>query len=977
MLIPILLLAGACKNPVWYGDVESFVEDGLSNVCLKEAVFASDGSAIDYLTSTEETVIRLKMVNPQKLAVTYTLTADDGTLYDNDPESNLTISDYKTLVFPVDPTLAAEHHTLGFTLGIYVASLNRTYPDVRLEFSCETAPNPVQSLMGGKTYSDKAMIAFQIPQEDTDEDISTIEIVWGVVGSGTTVTSTFDIDDSSLTSPPSDGDNLLGAEASQNRYFYPSSAVTGSVYGFKVTLIDESGRRSETCSTASDLVEYSVTYDENAADSGSAPTTQVVEYGETAVIAYNTGALSRTGYTFGGWNTAADGTGTDYTPGQSVVMDSGNLILYAKWLNSAVTYVNTNGDVTTAPPSAVGYGSGDTVTVLGYDSLGYTGNIVDGHYLLGWDTSSSASTVVYEVGDTFTMGSAGVYLYAVWAECMGDASDLAGITDMSGDYYLENDIALTGTWTAYIGDSSDPFVGRFFGNGHTISGLAISSSGETYVGLFGYIGSGGEVYDLDVSGSVSSSGDSYVGLLAGCSEGTIENCSATGTITVTGTSGSEIGGLVGRNTGDIVDCTTDVDITSSVDRVGGITGYAAYDSTITGCTVNGDVTGASNVGGVAGWSYSADIDQCTVNGNVEGTDHVGGIVGQCYVGDEITNCVVNGTVTGTAGYIGGLIGLFNHYSGTVEGCTVYGAVSGDGNYVGGLIGYARGVPIDDCRVEGSVTCGDSSYVGGLVGYYFNYTTSASTISGCSVTRNLSVTGTSTEAYFGGLIGYNDNQSTGTLTIENCYVTGDVTAATNKTYTGGLVGYNINSGTGTSSLYRCFAAGDVTGNTIVGGLVGYNDGCSIIECYASGDVQANTVIGGLAAQNYDGAILDCYAAGDVSGDGTDYGGLIYTNTGSVTSCHFCGAVTDSSLAYNCLFVGNTQDASTCYYLSGSSTGGSSTAGYPLTAADLRDQSSYDSAWDFTGTWSIDASTAINNGYPYLTYFYVTYGVVYGP
>ncbi len=1007
ILISMFLLAASCENPSWNGDVEGFVETGLSNVCLREAVFDSDGSAINYLTSAEETIIRVNMANPQQFAVTYTLTADDGTLYENDPESNLTISDYKTLVFPVNPTLAAEHQTLGFTLSIYVASINRTYPDERLEFSCETAPNPPEALIGGTTDNDKAMIAFQIPQEDTDEDIATIEIIWGIEGSGSTTTATFDIDDSSLTSPPADGENLLGAEASQNRYFYPSSAITGSVYTFKVTLIDESGRRSESRSTASDLVEYSLTYNANGSDSGSVPTSEIVEYGETAIIADNTGNLTRSGYGFGGWNTEADGSGTDYTPGQSVVMDSGNLVLYAKWLSYTLTYMNTNTDVSAAPPAAVGYGSGDTVTVLGYDSLGYSGNIVDNHYLLGWDTVNSASTVVYEVGDTFTMGAADRTLYAVWAECMSDSSDLAGITDMSGDYYLLNDITLTGAWTDYIGGVSDPFEGRFFGNGYTISGLNINTA-DDYIGLFGAVGSGGEIYDLNVDGTISSSGGTYVGMLAGYSYiNTIENCSATGTITAAGT-GTGIGGLVGYSDDTVYEnCETDVEIISTATYVGGITGYAAPYCTLSDCESSGDITGGSNVGGIVGHSYAAAIDQCTVNGNVTGTSYVGGIVGQCYVGDDVTNCTVNGNVTGTSGNVGGLIGLFNHYSGSVEDCTVAGVVYGDGNNIGGLIGCARGVPITGCEVTGGVICDESSSVGGLVGYYYNYTTSASTISDCSVTGSVTVGGYNTDSGIGGLIGTNENLTAGSLTIENCSAAGDVTAVNDKSYiggliganensssgdlsvtscyalgevngwnyNGGLVGYNLNAGTGTSTLYRCFAAGDVSGNSVTGGLVGYSEECSSNECYAAGDLWGDGTVGGLIGIN-SGAILDCYAVGNVDGTVTANGGLVYDNTGSVETCYY-GGVVGGDLTYNCLFITNTSAVSNCYYRSNSSTGGNSTEGYPMTAVEMQDAANYDTNWNFTSIWNIDTGTPINSGYPYLRWFYETYGIVYEP
>ena len=70
------------------------------------------------------------------------------------------------------------------------------------------------------------------------------------------------------------------------------------------------------------------------------------------------------------------------------------------------------------------------------------------------------------------------------------AADLANISnDLSGVYYLQNDIDLSGytNWTP-IGTGNDNgqyFNGVFDGQGHTISGLTMSGDGYTYSGLFG------------------------------------------------------------------------------------------------------------------------------------------------------------------------------------------------------------------------------------------------------------------------------------------------------------------------------------------------------------------------------------------------------------------------------------------------------------------------------------------------------------
>ena len=53
----------------------------------------------------------------------------------------------------------------------------------------------------------------------------------------------------------------------------------------------------------------SVTYSANGATSGNAPDAQTKIQGTDLNLAVNSGSLARTGYSFGGWNTAANGGG--------------------------------------------------------------------------------------------------------------------------------------------------------------------------------------------------------------------------------------------------------------------------------------------------------------------------------------------------------------------------------------------------------------------------------------------------------------------------------------------------------------------------------------------------------------------------------------------------------------------------------------------------------------------------------------------
>lgn len=79
-------------------------------------------------------------------------------------------------------------------------------------------------------------------------------------------------------------------------------------------------------------VVYTVTYDGNGATAGSVPIDSgSYAQGATVPVSGNTGHLQKTGSTFAGWNTAANGSGADYAAGSTIPMGSSNITLYAKW----------------------------------------------------------------------------------------------------------------------------------------------------------------------------------------------------------------------------------------------------------------------------------------------------------------------------------------------------------------------------------------------------------------------------------------------------------------------------------------------------------------------------------------------------------------------------------------------------------------------------------------------------------------------
>ena len=79
---------------------------------------------------------------------------------------------------------------------------------------------------------------------------------------------------------------------------------------------------------------YIVIYFGNGNTGGTPPVDGLSPYnpGSTVTILGNTGSLVRTSpYVFSGWNTAANGSGTSYSPSNTFIINV-NTILYAVWL---------------------------------------------------------------------------------------------------------------------------------------------------------------------------------------------------------------------------------------------------------------------------------------------------------------------------------------------------------------------------------------------------------------------------------------------------------------------------------------------------------------------------------------------------------------------------------------------------------------------------------------------------------------------
>ena len=103
------------------------------------------------------------------------------------------------------------------------------------------------------------------------------------------------------------------------------------------------------------------------------------------------------------------------------------------------------------------------------------------------------------------------------------------------------DLSAFTSWTP-IGNSSAPFKGAFDGKSHTIRNLSINASTGP-AGLFGKIGAGASVENLNLKGIDIKDITGDAGGIAGVNEGIIKKCSVTGVIKGTGSAG----GIAGNN----------------------------------------------------------------------------------------------------------------------------------------------------------------------------------------------------------------------------------------------------------------------------------------------------------------------------------------------------------------------------------------------------------------------------------------------
>ena len=403
------------------------------------------------------------------------------------------------------------------------------------------------------------------------------------------------------------------------------------------------------------------------------------------------------------------------------------------------------------------------------------------------------------------------------------------------------------TWTP-IGNSSNTFSGVFDGDGHKIIGIYINSQSSNQ-GFFGHC-SNATVKNLGVTDGYIKGIGNIGGVVASnnSSNGTatVSNCYNNCAINCTGQANynsSAVGGVVGFNgvyTGNnsISDCYNAGLVKSSFANAGGVVGYNYLqhnnngESSISNCYNTGIVkSSADNAGGIVGYidvhgevnmgcPKSLRIYGCYNDGEVSGASKVGGIVGYHYAtkafekGRNISYCYNNGIVSGSSS-VGGIIGYVYHFEKsstlTVNNCYNTGIINCSGSSSGGIVGCCESYSTSstsDIKVEKCYNIGEingKSTVGGIAG--------SNGVLNCCYNSG---TVTGTQGSVGGVVG---SFSAPCRNITNCYNSGTVSGTS---YVGGVAG---SFGNGRMDAYyknsvnRCYNIGTVIGESNVGGVAG--------------------------------------------------------------------------------------------------------------------------------------------------------------
>ncbi len=325
-------------------------------VSVRSCSWEAGGRAATRIPSGTPVVGTIAMVNPKAFDIDYSLSWDqDSSYFSALPPASPAPLGKKDLSIGFGLLASAEHRIFTFTLGKYVASINKTYPNEEFSFVCDSPPDPPPFLVAVADSSQKAILGILLPVGSIDDDLDKAEITWTKAGAANSSTATFAL--ASLKAAPYPNPFT----GSFDCYFQPPMIAAGSAYTFSVTLIDSAGQRSSAVSSDSVANAFVLAYDANGAI-GTVPDGGSHAFDEIVTVA-GQGGLALGAAVFGGWNTSADGLGAAYAAGSSLRMPAAAVTLYAQWLGAIAVVIDLGTQGLSFSPSALTVVQGNPISL--------------------------------------------------------------------------------------------------------------------------------------------------------------------------------------------------------------------------------------------------------------------------------------------------------------------------------------------------------------------------------------------------------------------------------------------------------------------------------------------------------------------------------------------------------------------------------------------------------------------------------------
>lgn len=333
------------------------------------------------------------------------------------------------------------------------------------------------------------------------------------------------------------------------------------------------------------------------------------------------------------------------------------------------------------------------------------------------------------------------------------------------------------------------FGGTYDGGGYSVRNLTIgikkSDANEYYMGMFGLVWYG-ELLNINLESIRfvdADTGESFI---------TTENMEV------------HVGGIVSQITqeGSVVEgCSNyaDISINSRFGYLAGIAGYS-YETAFRGCHNYGNLEAKgeySEASGITGTAWR-EVSGCTNQGDITGA-RAAGIVCDKYSDGDIKDCENSGSITGKAQAAGIVCSYYSPYSSVpfvLAGCVNSGEVQAE--KAAGICMTLLGV-IQDCENRGTIR--GSDYAGGIAGMMLSWRGEV-----LAVCNRGEVIG---ENLAGGIVAYVVGR-----TVANAQNFGKVSA---DKAAGGIAGYAENA-----KLGNLWNHGAVSGSAHVGGIVGSSD-----------------------------------------------------------------------------------------------------------------------------------------------------------